>query len=118
MIIIIYFVVLILFFVFGVSLLYRLSASGRYRIAVRMWLGTFLLELGGLLGVKTYRVPWLGMTFRNSFNYLIDLLFNSEETVTKLVHGQYPDLALLLLLPCLAALVGFWYDRRRQRAAK
>lgn len=115
MIIIFFFIFLFALFSFGVFALYHIGKLWRYRTTVHVWLAAFILEVGGLLFIKEHYVPWLNLTIRNGFYYLIDLVFNTGETMTKLLHGHYPDLALVLALPLLPALGGFWYDRRRYR---
>lgn len=84
-------------------------------MTVRAWLTAFTVEIGYLIFIDEHYVPWLGLTIRNGFTYMMDLTINVGETIVKLLHGQYPDLALVLALPLLPALGGFWYDQRRYR---
>jgi hypothetical protein len=110
--------VLLAVFAGALSLVYKLFKGTRYQLAAHAWVVAFLLEMLVLAFVKEQALPRFGLTVHNALYYVVALTVELRQVLPELFRGQHPDVALLLLLPGLPALAGFWLDRRRRRTQR
>lgn len=101
-----------------VVVVYYLTRRFRYRLVVRTWWLALYAELFLLLWVPPLKWPLLVnfLIYKiEGFWYLLALVLETNRTLSKVWHGEYPDIRLLLLLPLGPALVALGFDYRRNR---